>query len=151
MSPLPAPPPAAGDLVDVIGIGASDVVGGVALTLLSLERYAEMSILFFRLVAPRPRGRDFFTPELHWLITDSSSRNYARTPMSSSGGGDHEIEYRMSYAFWPTPPSATQLAITVSDIAWRRFRSGPAGREVAMTTVGPWRFVVQLHSADAPG
>ncbi len=62
MSPLPAPPPTARELIDVIGIGVSEMVGGVALTLLSLERYAEVSILLFRLVAPRPRGHDFFTP-----------------------------------------------------------------------------------------
>ena len=124
------------------------MVGGVALTLLSLERYAEVSILLFRLVAPRPRGHDFFTPQLHGSITYPSSRNYAHTPMSSGGGaGEHEIEYRMSYAFWPTPPSGTELAITVSEIAWQRLPSGPVAREVAMTTVGPWRFVVQLRSA----
>ncbi len=148
IGPLAAPRPTARELIDVIGIGVSEVAGGVALTLLSLERYAEVSILLFRLVAPRPRGHDFFTPQLHWSISDPSSRNYACSPMmSGGGGGDHEIDYRMSYAFWPTPRSAAELTITVAEIAWLRRPYNPLAPDVATTSAGPWRFVVQLRDA----
>ena len=144
--PLPPRPPAALELVEVLGIGASQTVGEITLTLLSVERYTNVGIVHFRLVGPRPRGREFLLPELRWSITDALSSDYIRSPMSSGGGGGEDrFEYRMSYAFWPTPATPTNIAFDVQEIAWQRLRLGHAERQVATTTTGPWRFVVHVE------
>ena len=153
MKPGPAPllpprPPAALELVQVLGIGASQTVAEITLTLLSVERYTNVCIVHFRLVGPRQRGREFLLPELLWSITDGLSSDFTRSPLSSGGGGrEDRFEYRMSYAFWPAPATPTDIVFDVHEIAWQRLRPGHAERQLAMTTTGPWRFVVHVEPA----
>lgn len=68
--PTPAPPAQPRDLIDVVGVGQTETANGVALTLLSLERYREGGIALFRLHRARgPLERDFPSPDLDLAVT----------------------------------------------------------------------------------
>jgi hypothetical protein len=128
-------------LIDVIGIGHTETVGGVALTLLSLERYQEGHIALFRLF--RARGsfeREFLSPHLELRITPEGTVPYRFWMMGGTGGGGmREVEYRQSYAIAPAPPSdAREIVIEVQTISWERFGAGTC--TAVSVDAGPWRF-----------
>src|SRR5438046_8663311 len=104
--PFVPPPPAPRELVDVIGIGRTEVVAGVSLTLLALERYREGDIVTFRIVRKRGFSRDFPSPELLIAVGPASATELPRYSMMSAGGGGgaDEIVYRMSYGLVPGMP-----------------------------------------------
>src|SRR6266571_1236876 len=139
--PITPPPPTPRELIDVIGVGATETVGGVGLTLLSLERYREASVLTFRLVGRRGLSFDFPSPELFITITAGDDVPTRRLWMMSGGGGGNgqELIFRYAYAFAPPiPQGATEAVIEVSKIEWARY--GRNERKGSSVDVGPWRF-----------
>jgi hypothetical protein len=137
------PPPQPRELIDVLGVGVTETVGGVGLTLLSLERYREGYIALFRLF--RARGRfelEFPSPHLELSVTPETAAPYRFWMMSGSGGGGmRELEFRQSYAIVPAPPSeAPATVIEVRHISWERYGAGT--RRVVAVDDGPWRFSV---------
>jgi hypothetical protein len=140
---LPAAPPQPRELIDVVGIGLTETVGGVTLTLLSLERYREGHIALFRLFRPRrPSEREFPTPRLEFAVMPEGTLPYRFWMMGGTGGGMKELEYRQSYAIVPAPPSgASDTIIEVREIQWERWGAGT--RRVVSVDSGPWRFSVK--------
>src|SRR6185503_6613131 len=126
-APIPSPPPQPRELIDVVGLGLTETVGGVTLTLLSVERYREGHIALFRLF--RSRGRfemEFHSPHLDLAVTPQGQEPYRFWMMSGGGGGGmREIEYRQSYAIVPAPPAdAAEIVIEVREIAWEHWDAG---------------------------
>jgi hypothetical protein len=142
-APAPPPPPQPRELIDVVGVGATETVGDVALTLLSLERYREGHIALFRLF--RARGLfelDFPSPHLELAVTPTGTLPYRFWMMGGGGGGMREIEYRLSYAIAPAPPSDVhETVIEVREISWEKYDEGT--RKVVAVDTGPWRFSVR--------
>jgi len=137
------PPPQPRVLVDVIGVGRTETAGGVALTLLSVERYREGHVALFRLVRARGRfERDYPSPHLELVVLPEGAAPYRFWMMGGSGGGMRELEYRQSYAIVPAPPSDTsETVIEVREISWERYRAG--ARKVVSVDGGPWRFTIR--------
>jgi hypothetical protein len=127
-------------LIDVLGVGLTETVGDVALTLLSVERYREGQIALFRLF--RPRGRfeaQFPSPHLELSVTPEGAAPYRFWMMGGTGGGMRELEFRQSYAIVPAPPSETsETVIEVRQISWQRYGAGTY--KVVAVDPGPWRF-----------
>lgn len=140
--PFPPPPPQPRELIDVIGVGATETVGGVAITLLSLERYREGQIALFRLFRARGRlEREFPSPHLELGVTPEGTSPYRFWMMGGTGGGTREVEYRQSYAIVPAPPGdASELVIEVRAISWERYDAGKY--KVVSIDPGPWRFSI---------
>jgi hypothetical protein len=137
------PPPQPRELIDVLGVAATVTAGGVSLTLLSLERYREGDVALFRLVRARGRfERDFPFPSLDLAVMPDGAVPYRFWMMGGGGGGTREIEYRLSYAIVPAPPSdAAEVVIDVRAISWERHDEGR--RKVVAVDTGPWRFSVR--------
>jgi hypothetical protein len=145
--PIPPPPAMPRHLVDVIGVGSEQSVAGVALALLSMERYREGAIVQFRLLRPtRVLRRELPWPELRAAVVGADGA-FRVMPMGAGGGGMREMEYRLSVAILPAPSiDAGQIVIEVSEIAWMRHT--PKGERTIVTTdPGPWRFVVTIGAA----
>jgi hypothetical protein len=140
----PPPPPQPRQLVDVVGIGRTETVGGVAVTLLSLERYREGHVALFRMFRHRARSeRDLPMPHFELAVTPESSTPYRFWMMGGTGGGgvEGEMEYRQAYAIAPSPPSdAREIVIEIREISWKRYGSGTY--KVVAVDTGPWRFTV---------
>lgn len=141
---VPAPPPQPRELIDVVGIGLTETVGGVALSLLSLERYREGHIALFRL--HRARGRlelDFPSPRLDLAVMPEATTPYRVWMNGGTGsGGMGEVEYRQSYAIVPAPPNdASETVIEVRAISWERYGAG--AYKVVSVDTGPWRFTIR--------
>lgn len=142
--PPPAPPPQPRELIDVIGVGATETAGGVALTLLSLERYREGLIALFRLRRPRGRfEREFPSPRLVMTVKPEGTVPFQFLMGGGGGGGMRELEFRHSYTIVPAPSTdAAEIVIEVSEISWERWNAGAP--KVASVDAGPWRFTVRL-------
>lgn len=140
---LPPPPPQPRELIDVIGIGRTETVGGIPLTLLSVERYREGHIALFRLLRARRRlEREFPSPHLDLAVIPEGATPYRFWMIGGTGGGMGELEYRQSYAIVPAPPSdASEIVIEVRAISWERYGAGT--RKVVSVDTGPWRFSVK--------
>jgi hypothetical protein len=138
----PPPPPQPRELVDVLGVGQTETVNGVALTVLSVERYREGHIALFRLHRARGRSeREFPSPEFDLAVTPEATVPYRFWMMHATGGGMRELEYRQSYAIVPAPPSdGSEVVIEVRVISWKRYRSGTY--KVVSVDTGPWRFTI---------
>jgi hypothetical protein len=130
-------------LIDVVGIGRTETVGGVALTLLSLERYREGQIALFRLL--RARGLfefEFPSPRLELSVMPEGTVPYRFWMNAGGGGGMPELEFRQSYVIVPAPPSdASETVIEVRTISWERFGAGT--RKVVSVDTGPWGFTIK--------
>ena len=140
-----APPPQPRELIEVIGLGRTETVSGVALTLLSLEHYREGDILNFRLRRERGRDRDFPSPELVIRVGPATAPATPRFSMMHGGGGGgmKEIEHRYSFGVSPgMPDGARDWVVEVSRIEWVRPRRSPT-RVVQSVDEGPWRFVIR--------
>jgi hypothetical protein len=137
------PPSQPRELIDVLGVGATETVGGIALTLLSVERYREAHIALFRLF--RTRGRlewELPSPHLDLAVTPEGTAPYRYWMMGGTGGGMRELEFRQSYAIAPAPPSeASEIVIEVRAITWQRYSAGTY--KVVAVDGGPWRFRVR--------
>jgi hypothetical protein len=144
----PAPPSQPRELIDVIGIGATEMVGGVALTLLSVERYREGHVALFRMFRHRERSeRELPMPHFELAITPESSTPYRFWMMGGTGGGGvaGEMEYRQAYAIAPAPPSdGSEIVIEVREISWERLGAGT--RKVVAVDTGPWRFSISIEA-----
>jgi hypothetical protein len=138
----PTPPPQPHDLIDVVGIGATETVGGVTLTLLSVERYREGHVVLLRLLRPRGRlEREFPFPHLDLAVRPEGPVPYRFWMMGGGGGGMREVEYRLSYAIVPAPPrDADETVIEVRSISWDRQDGGT--RKVVSVDPGPWHFSI---------
>jgi hypothetical protein len=130
-------------LIDVVGIGRTETVGGVALTLLSLERYREGQIALFRLL--RARGLfefEFPSPRLELSVMPEGTVPYRFWMKAGGGGGMPELEFRQSYVIVPAPPSdASETVIEVRTISWERYTAGTY--KVVSVDSGPWRFTIK--------
>jgi hypothetical protein len=145
-SPLTAPaPPAPRELIEVIGIGKTETVNGVALTLLSLERYREGDIVTFRLTAKRGLHMDFPSPELFIAVGPAASPSTPRFSMMGGGGGGsgNDLTFRYAYGLSPgMPDDAADWVVEVTKIEWVRPYRSPE-RKVASADPGPWRFTIR--------
>jgi hypothetical protein len=142
--PVPQPPTPR-ELIEVIGVGKTEVVNGVALTLLSLERYREGDIVTFRLTAKRGLHLDFPSPELVIAVGPAASPSTPRFSMMGGGGGGsaNDLTFRYSYGMSPRmPDEATDWVIEVTKIEWVWGYRSPE-RKVASVDVGPWRFTIR--------
>jgi hypothetical protein len=144
--PVPTPPPQPRELIDVIGVGQTETVGGIALTLLSLERYREGHVALFRMFRHRERSeRDVPLPHFELAVTpESGSTPYRFWMMGGTGGGGvaGEMEYRQAYAIAPSPPSdGSEIVIEVREVSWERLGAGT--RKVVSVDTGPWRFTIR--------
>src|SRR5687768_4929276 len=84
----PPPPPQPRELIDVVGIGRTETVSGVDVTLLSLERYREGHVALFRMFRQRKRSeRDLPMPHFELAVTPESSTPYRFWMMGGTGGG----------------------------------------------------------------
>ncbi len=143
---MPPPPPAPRELIEVLGIGKTEVVNGKALTLLSLERYREGDLVTFRLV--RKRGRfepDFPSPEMFLAVGPAAATSTPRLSGMNGGGGGgmEETTFRYSFSFSPgMPDDATDWVIEVTKIEWVRPRHG-RHRRIWSIDHGPWRFIIR--------
>jgi len=138
------PPPTPRELISVVGVGQTETVNDVALTLLSLERYREADLVTFRLVHRRGMHVDFPSPELFITIATGDDSPVRRISMmgGSGGGNGQELVFRYSYAFAPPiPQEATDVVIEVSKIEWARY--GRNERKITSVEVGPWRFTIK--------
>jgi hypothetical protein len=140
----PAPPPQPRELIDVIGVGATETAGGVDLTLLSLERYREGLIALFRLRRPRGRfEREFPSPRLVMTVKPEGTAPSQFLMGGGGGGGMRELEFRQAYTIVPAPSiDAAEIVIEVSEISWERWNAGAP--RVASVDAGPWRFTVRV-------
>jgi hypothetical protein len=140
MVPPPPPPTQPRVLIDVIGVGRTETAGGVNLTLLSVERYQEGHIALFRLLRARGRfERDYPSPSLELAVTPERTVPYRFWMMGGGGGGVRELEFRLSYAIVPAPPSdASETVFEVREISWKRYGAGTY--KVVSVDTGPWRF-----------
>jgi hypothetical protein len=142
---LPPSPPQPRELVDVVGVGQTETVNGVAVTLLSVERYREGHVVLFRMFRHRKRSeRDLPMPHFELSVTPQSSMPYRFWMMGGTGGGgvEGEMEYRQAYAITPSPPSDDgEVVIEVREISWKRYGSGTY--KVVAVDTGPWRFSVR--------
>src|SRR5512132_2081161 len=87
------PPPQPRELIDVVGIGRTETVGGVAVTLLSLERYREGHVALFRMFRHRERSeRELPMPHFELAVTPENSTPYRFWMMGGTGGGGVEGE-----------------------------------------------------------
>lgn len=140
-----AAPPQPRTLVEVLGIGRTQIVNGVALTLLSLERYREGDIVTFRLSSRRGLHREYPSPELFIEVGPAGATSTPRfsTAGGGGGGGGQELEFRYYFGFSPAmPDDARDWVVAVTKIEWvRPYRSGE--RHVAKVDQGPWRFVIR--------
>lgn len=137
------PPPQPRELIDVLGIGDTQTAGGIALTLLSLERYREAHVALFRMFRHRaPSERELPMPHFELAVTPEAAGPYRFWMMGGTGGGGvaGEMEYRQAYAIAPAPPSDGSIVIEVSTISWNRFGAGT--RTVVAMDTGPWRFTI---------
>jgi hypothetical protein len=76
-APTPAPPPQPRQLIDVVGVGATQTVGGVALTLLSVEGYRVGHVALCRMFRHRERcERDLPMPRFELAVTPERSTPY---------------------------------------------------------------------------
>ena len=143
--PMAPPPPTLRELVEVIGVGKTETVNNVSLTLLSLERYREGDIVTFRLVRKRGLHRDFPSPELFITTGPAAATATPRFAYMSGGGGGgmDEIVYRYSFGYSPgMPDGASDWVIEVMKIEWVRPYRSPE-RRIWSIDHGPWRFVIK--------
>jgi hypothetical protein len=139
------PPPAPRELVEVLGLGMTETVNGVALTLLSLERYREGDIITFRLTSKRGFHLEFPSPELFLAVGPAASTSTPRFSMTNGGGGGNgnDLSFRYSYGVSPgMPDQATDWVVEVTKIEWVRPYRSPE-RKIASVDVGPWRFRIK--------
>ena len=130
------------------GVGVTQTVDGVALSLLSLERYREGVIALFRMRRRRgPFEREFSSPHLAITVLPAGPMPHSVWLMSAGGGGGmRELEFRMSYAIVPAPVAdAGVIVIEVGEISWAHHRQGT--RKVVSVDNGPWRFTIPLPAA----
>jgi hypothetical protein len=138
------PPPQPRVLVDVVGVGQTEIVNGVTLTLLSVERYREGHVVLFRMFRHRERSeRDLPMPHFELAVTPEGPTPYRFWMMGGTGGGgvEGEMEYRQAYAIVPSPPSdGREVVIEVREVSWKRYGSGTY--KVVALDAGPWRFTI---------
>lgn len=143
---MPPAPPRPRELIEVLGVGKTETVSGVALTLLSLERYREGDVVTFRLARQRAKWqRDFPSPELFLAVGPAGAPATPRfSGMSGGGGGGmEEIEYRYTFSFSPgMPDDANDWVIEVTKIHWIRPYRSPE-RNIESVDLGPWRFAIR--------
>jgi hypothetical protein len=143
--PRVSPAPEMRELIEVLGIGKTEIVNGVALTLLSVERYREGDIVTFRLTSKRGLHLDFLSPELFLAVGPAASTTTPRFSMfgGGGGGGGNDLTFRYTFGVSPgMPDEATDWVVEVTKIEWVRPYRSPE-REVASVDVGPWRFTIR--------
>jgi hypothetical protein len=143
--PFVPPPPTPRELVSVVGVGQTQTVDGVALTLLSLERYREADVVTFRLTHRRGLHLDFPSPELFIAVTTGDDAPPRHLSMIGGGGGGNgqELVFRYTYSLAPPiPQDAREAVIEVGKIEW--VRHGRNERKIASVDIGPWRFMIKL-------
>jgi hypothetical protein len=140
---VPGPPPTLRELQRVLPIGQTQAHDGTAVTLFSLEAYAEGFLVNGRIVretTATPGPKPIPLPEPAFNATDSTGRRYDAWRTGGRGDGH---EWRFAYLFAPAlDPSTTELRLVVTEMRWRRFGEGePPPVEVEP---GAWTFTVTL-------
>ena len=142
MDPPPSPPRT---LIEVLGVGRTEAVNGVALTLLSYERYREGDVVTFSFGSRRGLHRDYPSPEIFIKVGPSGA---TATPRFSDGGGGgggagQDLHFRYSFGFSPAmPDDSTDWVVEVTKIEWVKPYRTPE-RRVERVDDGPWRFVIR--------
>jgi len=138
-APVPVPLPTPRELVDVLGVGRTEIVEGRALTLLSLERYRESDVVTFRIARMR-EGRTFASPELRIAFEPAPESEPRVWSMGGSGGGSEELVWRISYAIAPPTPRGSAFTVVVTAIEWHAHEGGQ--RRIESVEPGAWRFAI---------
>lgn len=145
------PPPRPRTLVEVLGIGRTETVNGVPLTLLSYERYREGDFVTFSLTSRRGFHLDYPSPEIFMRVGPAAATATPRFSDSGGGGGGDGQELRFRYSFGfspPMPDDAADWVVEVTKIEWVRPYRQPE-RKVAHVDEGPWRFVIRPERTQA--
>lgn len=140
----PPPPPTFADFQRVIPVGQTVTGTGVAVTIFSIESYADGFLVNWRVVLeqeePLTPGR-FRHPSPVLAARDERGRHYNCLPR---GGSGNEREWRFSHGFSPAlDPAAREVTVEITEI--RLEERGPSRRPTPAETLrGPWRFSVAL-------
>ena len=139
------PPPTPQTLVEVLGIGRTETINGIPLTLLSLERYREGDVVTFSLSSRRGLHLDYPSPEIFLKVGPAAATATPRFSQRGGGGGGNgqELHFRYSFGLSPAmPDDATDWVIEVTKVEWVRPYRSPE-RRVVRVDEGPWRFVIR--------
>ncbi|MCH8989815.1 MAG: hypothetical protein IIA92_13550 [Chloroflexi bacterium] len=130
----------------VIGVGQTVCHGDTEVVLVSLELYADGSMVSFRLrktPPDEPRASPVATthhPEFSPEAADDLGNKFQVWPHSGSGGGDRY--WRAAMRIHPElPAQAKNLRITITEVRWLARGSGVS----SVTEPGPWEFDVSLE------
>ncbi len=135
----------------VIPVVQTQSIDGGALTVLSIDAYAEGSEVRLRLHLNEERessvipfGQDFPPmPELTLIVRDDRGHRWIAMPGSGGGGGTSwQWDFR---AHQPIDPEARELVLEVPEITWRKHGPKRARADsVERIQAGPWTFRVSL-------
>ncbi|MDE3097123.1 MAG: hypothetical protein KGK07_14135 [Chloroflexota bacterium] len=138
------------DVLRVIAVGETRTVGEAAVTLLSLELYADGAVAQFLIAWPRSRDATPAVPmpRLALKLGDDRGTDYASRSYGGSGGGGRPggtFQWRTAYAFTPAiPAGASALTLTVERLAWL----GPGEDKTQLVetkaTAGHWDWTLPV-------
>ncbi len=130
----------------VIGVGQTVRHGVTEVALVSLELYADGSMVNFRLRKTPPNGprpspvATTHHPEFSPEAADDLGNEFQVWPRSGGGGGDRY--WRASMQLDPEiPDQAKSLHVTISEVQWH----GRGRGQESFTEPGPWEFDVSLE------
>lgn len=130
----------------VIGVSQNVRHGETEVALVSLELYADGSMVNFRLRktppdGPRPKPvATTHHPEFSPQATDDLGNSFRLWPRSGGGGGDRY--WRASMQLDPEiPGQAKSLLVTINDVQWLARGHG----QESFTDPGPWKFDISLE------
>ena len=139
------------ELVRVIPVAKSETRGMVQVTVISLDAYADGSLLRLRV---RLEGDKRFPdqgplgPQLPLRVTDNLDTNYAIRPSRSAWRSESKLEYSLEYIVLPAlTEAARSLTLEIPEIQFLRFRPEQrifVSRDIAEAWPGPWIFDITL-------
>ena len=135
------------DVRRVLAIGETKGIGDAALTLLSVELYADGAVAQLLLV-DRTSGEPGVvpTPRLVVKLSDDRGTDYASRQHSGSGGGRRgAVQWRMAHAFAPAvPEGARALKLSIERVTWLAPGDTPPELVETAQTDGPWEWDIAL-------
>jgi hypothetical protein len=141
--------PTLAELVRVVGVGKSQLIDGVTISLLAVEVYEDGFAI--PLVIRAAAGRDFALaqiPEyedaarLELQVTDDAGNTYSAWPWGVAGS---DAEQRCQVALTPPlPQSARALNVRIEEVVLRRHSKSQDRKVSEIRWRGPWLFTIDL-------